>query len=400
MNAQPTTTTEHGAPHRVRDTRAQLPRGAVDIVFVLGSLTMGGAEAQLTSVLEADPGRLQRTRVAIVTLSALHHQTIDTRLAALGVPVHVVDRAASRFPHFLWRLVRCLRALRPRLAHTFLVGSTSTWGRLAAKLAGVPHVLLSDLSLDPAPSAVQRRLDRLLHRLTTRFLPNARAIVARLEREGATPARIVLLRNGVDLARFDPERTASPRASWGVATDAIVVGFLGMFRPEKRPDLLLDALERIAPQQRPDLVVMAGDGALMPALRSRVARDAWLREHCQLLGVVDDAPTFLAGIDLLVLPSDTEGLPNAVLEAHAMGVPVIATDVSDVRELVGDAGAVVAPRDPDALAAAIAHWCARSVHERREAGARGRARVEADFAMPMAAARFWAAHDDLLEPER
>jgi glycosyltransferase involved in cell wall biosynthesis len=373
------------------------PSGAVDVVFVLGSLTMGGAEAQLTSVLEADPGRLARTRVAVVTLSPRRHAGIDARLAALGVPVHVVDRAASGFPGFLWRLVRCFRRLRPRVVHAFLVGSTSTWGRLAAKLAGVPHVLLSDLSLDPAPSAVQRRLDPFLHRLTTRFLPNAHAIVARLEREGAAPERIVLVRNGVDLARFDPDRVTPSRAAWGVAESAVVVGFLGMFRPEKRPDLLLDALERMAPEQRPDLVVMAGDGALMPALRARVEGDAWLREHCRLLGVVDDAPAFLAGLDLLVLPSDTEGLPNAVLEAHAMGVPVVATDVSDVRELVGDAGAVVPAGDGAALATALADWCARPATERRAAGARGRERVRGEFAMPVAAARFWAAHDDLLD---
>ena len=392
---------DHGAASVGRDA---VPRGAVqptsgvvDVVFVLGSLTMGGAEAQLTSVLEADPGRLGRTRVAVVTLTAQRHPGIDARLAALGVPVYVVDRAASGFPGFLWELVRCFRRLRPRVVHTFLVGSTSTWGRLAAKLAGVPHVLLSDLSLDPAPSAVQRRLDPLLHRGTTRFLPNARAIVARLEREGAAPERIVLLRNGVDLARFDPERVTSSRAAWGVADDAVVVGFLGMFRPEKRPDLLLDALDRLVPERRPDLVVMAGDGTLMPQIRERVEHDAWLRECCRLLGVVDDAPAFLAGLDLLVLPSDTEGLPNAVLEAHAMGVPVVATDVSDVRELVGDGGAVVPAGDAAALAAALGDWCTRPAAERRAAGARGRERVRGEFAMPVAAARFWAAHDDLLE---
>ena len=392
---------EHGAATVERDAAprgaVQPPSAVVDVVFVLGSLTMGGAEAQLTSVLEADPRRLGHTRVAVVTLSAQRHPGIDARLTALGVPIYVVDRAASTFPGFIWRLVRCFRRLRPRVVHAFLVGSTSTWGRLAAKLAGVPHVLLSDLSLDPAPSAVQRRLDPLLHRLTTRFLPNARAIVARLEREGAAPERIVLLRNGVDLARFDPDRVASSRAAWGVTDDAVVVGFLGMFRPEKRPDLLIDALDRLAPERRPDLVVMAGDGALMPLVRERVALDAWLRDRCRLLGVVDDPPAFLAGLDLLVLPSDTEGLPNAVLEAHAMGVPVIATDVSDVRELVGDGGAVVPAGDAGALAAAIADWCARPATERRAAGARGRERVRGEFAMPVAAARFWAAHDDLLE---
>ena len=382
--------------HR-RTQPAATDRATVDVVFVLGSLTMGGAEAQLTSVLEADPERLGRTRVAIVALSSERNPGLTARLTALRVPVHVVDRASSGFVGFVWRLVRCFRRLRPRIVHTFLVGSTSTWGRLAAKLAGVPHVLLSDLSLDPEPSLVQRRLDPMLHRVTTRFLPNARAIARRLEREGASAERIVVVRNGVDLRRFDPDRVASGRSAWGVSDDAIVVGFLGMFRREKRPDLLLDALVGLPPERRPDLVVMAGDGALMPSMRARVAADAWLREHCRLLGVIDDVPAFLAGIDLLVLPSDTEGLPNAVLEAHAMRVPVVATDVSDVRELVGDAGLVVPPGDARALGEAVASLVERPAAERARLGALGRARIEAEFAMPIAAARFWAAHDDLLE---
>lgn len=382
---------------RQRPRPAATDRSTVDVVFVLGSLTMGGAEAQLTSVLEADPARLARTRVAIVALSAERHPGLVARLAALGVPVHVVDRASSGFVAFVLRLVRCFRRLRPRIVHTFLVGTTSTWGRAAAKLAGVPHVLLSDLSLDPEPSTVQRRLDPVLHRMTTRFLPNARAIAQRLAREGARADRIVVVRNGVDLRRFDPDRVAPLRSAWGVGVEATVVGFLGMFRREKRPDLLLDALVGLPPERRPDLVAMAGDGALMPAIRARVDADPWLREHCLLLGVIDDVPAFLAAVDVLALPSDTEGLPNAVLEAHAMRVPVVATDVSDVGDLVGEAGLVVPPGDAGALGEAIASLVARPAADRARLGALGRARIEAEFAMPIAAARFWAAHDDLLE---
>jgi glycosyltransferase involved in cell wall biosynthesis len=338
---------------------------------------------------------VRRTGVAIVALTSERHPALVRRLAALDVPVHTIDRAALSFPAFLWALVRCFRQLAPRVVHTFLVGSTSTWGRLAAKLAGVPHVVLSDLSLDPSPSRAQRLIDPWLHRVTSRFLPNARPIVERLAREGAPRDRIVLLRNGIDLERFDPDRVASPRDAWGIAQGETVVGFLGMFRPEKRPDLLLDALLTLPASRRPDRVVMAGDGALMPEVRRRVASDAWLRERCTLLGVVDDSAAFLRGIDVLALPSDTEGLPNAVLEAQAMGVPSVATAVSDVPELVADAGIVVPAGDAERLGEAIAELCAMPADERRELGRRGRRRVVA-YALPGAAERFWAAHEDLL----
>jgi glycosyltransferase involved in cell wall biosynthesis len=366
------------------------------VAFVLAGLTMGGAEAQLTSILEADPARLARVDARVLVLSDVRHPAIVARLEALGVPIDVVDRTARSFPAFLVELVRYFRRTRPDLVHAFLAGTTSTWGRLTAKVAGVRRLVLSDLSLDPPVSRVQRALDPWLHRVTDRFLPNAEAIAARLTRDGAPRARVRVLRNGVDVARFDPARTASPRAAWGVDEAAVVVGFLGMLRPEKRPDLLLDAVLRLPEADRPDLVAIAGDGPLMPALHARVAADPWAARHVRLLGVVADAPGFLAGVDVLVLCSDTEGLPNAVLEAHAMGRPVVATRVSDVPQLIEEPRALVPAGDAAALAEAIRWAVALPAAERAAWGARARARTVADYALPVAAARFWAAHDDLL----
>lgn len=373
-----------------------MPERRDRIVFVLAGLTMGGAEAQLTTILEADPSRLERVEARVLALSPVRHAAIAARLEALGVPVDVVDRTTRSFPAFLAALVGYFRRVRPDLVHAFLAGTPGTWGRAAAKLAGVRRVVFSDLSLDPPVSRVQRLVDPLLHRVTDLFLPNADAIAERLVRAGAPRARVQVLRNGVDLHRFDPSTVASARPGWGVPEGAVVVGFLGMLRPEKRPDLLLDAALRLPEERRPDHVVFAGDGPLMPTLRERVAGDPWAAAHVHLLGVVDDAPAFLAGIDVLVLCSDTEGLPNAVLEAHAMGVPVVATRVSDVPQLIDEPAALVPAGDADALAAAIARAVALPAAERASWGTRARARTVAEFALPTAADRFWAAHDALL----
>ena len=144
--------------------------------------------------------------------------------------------------------------------------------------------------------------------------------------------------------------------------------------------------------------MIAGDGPQAATLRERIAQDAWARDHVRMLGVVGDVPGFLAGIDVLVLPSDTEGLPNAVLEAMAMGVPVVATAVSDVPFLVGSAGEVVPPRDATALAAAVRRLVAASSEERARLGAIGRDRAQREFGIAAAARAFWTAHRALLEP--
>lgn len=373
-----------------------MPDGRPEVVFVLSGLTMGGAEAQLATILEADPDRTRGFAPRVLALSDVRHAAIVERFAALDVPVDVVDRGRHAFPAFLLALVRYFRRRRPRIVHALLAGTAGTWGRVAARLAGVPRVVLSDLSLDPPTSRVQKLVDPIVHRVTDLFLPNATAIAERLVREGAPRSRIVVLRNGVDLERFAPATTRDLRGAWGVADDAFVVGFLGMLRPEKRPDLLLDAVQRLPECDRPQLVAVAGDGPLMPTLRTRVESDRWSSGHVRLLGVVADAPAFLASIDLLVLCSDTEGLPNAVLEAHAMGRPVVATRVSDVPQLIDEPGALVATGDAHALAEAIGRVGAMPPSDRARWGARARKRTVDEFALPAAAARFWDLHEGLL----
>ncbi|MEJ2291388.1 MAG: glycosyltransferase [Deinococcales bacterium] len=368
------------------------------MVLVLGTLVMGGAEAQLASVLEADPRELDRIHLTILTLTTYQEPAIVERLEALRVPVVTIDRESMRFPAYLLALVRFFRRECPDLVHTFLTGSTGTWGRVSARLAGVPRVMHSDLSLTPVYTVTrtQRLLTPLVNVLTDRFLPNATAIAERLERQGVPRRKIVLVRNGVDVERFDPGRARSLRPAWGVPDDAVVAGFLGMLRRVKRPDLLLDAVQALPPERRPDYVVLAGDGELMPALRRRVEGDPWLRERCRLLGVVADAPSFLRSVDFLVLSSDTEGLPNAVLEAMAMARPCVATRVSDVPFLLDDDRWLVEPGDAEGLATAIARMSALPPEERGAMGSALQARARAEFSIDRAAAAFWRAHHELL----
>ncbi len=366
------------------------------VVLVLNSLVLGGAETQLTSLLEADPATLEWIQLELLVVTSRRHPLIVQRLEILGLPITTIDRAQHRFLPFFAALVRYFRQRRPDIVHTVLTGSSGTWGRLAARLAGVPRVMHSDLSLVPNMSSVQRALTPLVDRLTDRFLPNAAAIAERLRRQGVPARKIRLVRNGVDLTRFDPDAATSLRPAWGIAEGAVVAGFLGMFRREKRPELLLEAVLRLPPEDRPDYLVMAGDGELMPELRRRVDADPWLKERCRLLGVVADTPGLLSSIDFLVLTSDTEGLPNAILEAMAMARPAVATRVSDVPFLLGEHGFLVAPGDAQALGDAIARMVQLGAEQRAAMGRALLARARSEFGMENAVRTFWDAHLELL----
>lgn len=369
----------------------------VTITFVLNSLTMGGAEAQLAALVAARPDYARAAKLHIVTMLPNNSPVIEERFRAEGVTWTLIDRTALSFPRFFWRLYRTIRHTRPQIVHTLLRGSTSTWGCLAARLAGVPYVFHSDLSLDPEAhmTRLQKVLQPVVDRMTTRFLPNAEAIAEKHLRSGVPAHKVLVVPNGVDLSRFAPDKAVSARTQWNIPDSAVVAGFLGMFRPEKRPGLLFDALLTLPESERPDYVVMAGDGPLMPELRQRVADHPWLQQRCRLLGVVEDTPAFLAGIDYLVLCSDTEGLPNAVLEAMAMNKPVVATSVSDVHKLIEGVGFLAEPGDAASLAAALGKMQQLTPEARYAMGEVGRARALERYEMKRAAQLFWDAHLDI-----
>ena len=237
-------------------------RDVPHVMFVLSGLTMGGAESQLTSLVEAEAPAAARWRVTVLTLTRARHPELAQRLERRGVRLVLVDRQAASFPRFFARLVRAMRAARPDVVHTLLSGSSGTWGRFAARLAGVPCVAHSDRSLEPVRTRLQAALEPWANRVTDAFFTNADAIAQRLAASGVPARRIAVVPNGVDLGRFAAADGAALRREWGVGATGLVVGYLGMLRPEKRPQLLLDALERMPEAERPARVVYAGDGAL------------------------------------------------------------------------------------------------------------------------------------------
>lgn len=373
------------------------------VLFVISGLNMGGAESQLTSLLEANVPTAQKWRVTLLTIDSARNEELASRLERQGVEIVLVDRSASSFPRFLSKLVRAIRKAKPDVVHTLLSGSSGTWGRVAARLAGVARVVHSDLSLRPDRTRTQQALEPFVNRMTDAFFTNAQAIVSRLKGSGVPADRIEVVTNGVDLTRFAAADGSGLRREWGVADEpdddvsgGLVVGYLGMLRPEKRPQLLLEALELLDESDVPARVVFVGDGELMPKMKQLADSFRWGSERVLLLGVRSDIPAVLAALDVLVLTSDTEGLPNAVIEAMAAARPVIATRVSDVPELVTDNGYVVEPGDAPGLARALTRMLRLTSAERTCLGQAGRKRVEEQYALPVAAEHFWSAHDRVL----
>lgn len=321
------------------------------VAYLIDSLGVGGSERSLVEMLPhlVDAGVEPRLFVLIEPDAGFGEQVRER-----GIPVEAlpsggwIKRART--------LRRELLGWRPGLLHTALFYS-DVLGRVAAAGTGIP-VLSSIVASRYVP---QRRADPRLSRWrleavraidgwTSRHLTDHFHSVSHATRASAVeslkldPERITVIRRGRDPRRFQPspERKRRARERWDIGEADKLVVTVGRHAYQKGQILLLEAVARLVAEGAPvKLVVAGGEGACTPELRRFIAeRD--LDGCVRLAGFVEDVPGLLAAADVFAFPSRIEGLPGAVLEAMAMGLPVVAFDIAALQEIFpGGAGALL-----------------------------------------------------------
>lgn len=225
--------------------------------------------------------------------------------------------------------------------------------------------------------AVDKRLLALYPRLIAVSTEIRRVLI----RAGARPGRVQTILNGIDHRAFrrDPARVPAARAACGLEPGEVAIGALGRLERQKRFDLLLRAFASLRASRPALRLLIAGDGSLRGALEAEAVR-LGLGGSCRFLGHRDDVAAIHHALDLFVQSSDYEGTPNAVLEAMALGTPVVATGAGGTAELALDGvhALVVPPGDAAALARAIAVALDDPLAAARRAEA-ARARVEREL---------------------
>jgi glycosyltransferase involved in cell wall biosynthesis len=225
-------------------------------------------------------------------------------------------------------------------------------GVLVGRLAGVPWVIRTRNNLGYNLTPWQRRLSALLARLSDATITNSQACrQALLASEGPRPASVLVLENGVDLARFARIPNISGRGS------VRRVGVVANLRPVKQLHLFIDAAARLASDFPEVRFEIGGEGELRGELARQIT-ECGLEGRCTLTGVVTDVPAFLARLDVAVLCSRSEGMSNALLEYMAAGRAIVATAVGGNVELIeqGVSGLLVPPGDAAVLADAIRRY--------------------------------------------
>jgi L-malate glycosyltransferase len=330
--------------------RQRLP---VPIALVLNSFNAGGTEHQMTELICRLDRRLFDVHVACLSSRGV----LRTRLEAASInPTEFPLRSLKSFDTVrqLRRFVRWCQDRRVRVVHACDFYS-NVFALPAATIARVPIRVGSrrDVTI-PDRSPGQMLLQRLSYQLAHRVIANSAAAAERLIEEGVHPAKVVTISNGLDVERFAARKhRASPRGPRVVTTVANL-------RPGKGHDVLLRAAARLVRRVPGIRFRIIGDGPRRRDLQ-RQAVALRISSHVDFLGYRSDVPELLRSSDVFALPSLMEASPNALLEAMAAGVPIVATHVGGIPEAIEHerSGILVPPGDDRALAAGIARLMKR-----------------------------------------
>ncbi len=352
------------------------PTQPVAIALVITDLDVGGAERALTMLAtRLDPKRWQIRVFCLGSAGRLVQVIRDANIpcecleADRRNPVQVIARLAIR-----------LRQFHPKLVQSFMFHANLA-SRLAAPWAHWPWVV-AGLRVAERQKRWHLILDRLTAPLTTGSVCVSQGVLRFSHQVGRlSPARLTMIPNGIDPCAFDLA-TAIPRTEIGVPDHAHLALYIGRLDPQKGLPDLLNAARRVVTQDIDWHLALAGDGPDRSWLLEQIASEPCLRERVHWLGQFDNVPGLLKTANVLVLASLWEGMPNAVLEAMAAGLPVIGTAIEGTEDLVvtDETGWLVPPGDPEALSLALLE-AAASPDRCLQYGQQGRLRIEREFSL-------------------
>ena len=354
---------------------------------------MGGGEIQLLRIIRGCVRAGWDVRVLCPPGADL-----GDRASAEGAHVQRVDMRLHALPALIAR-VQALAADADIIEGTgYLTGIVV---RCAARRGAriINHVAVQPFARTPeGGSALTRAVRRLVHAVTLArvdaFIAVSEAIVLALQATGVPRDRITLVRRGTDLQALEVA-AASPLPVMLPPGDGPLVGCVARLEPVKGVQHFVSAAVRLASARTDARFVVAGAGSQAQALAEQIP--VGLRDRVVLLGDVRPVEPITAKLVVLVLPSIAEGLPGALFEAGALGVPVVATAVGGIPEVVVDGvtGILVPPQDPAALADAIASLL-DDPERARAMGEAGRQRVEQHFTVERMVAETLALYEELL----
>jgi sugar transferase (PEP-CTERM/EpsH1 system associated) len=352
----------------VRDFRQPARHGRLSVVHLVLSLNIGGLEMVVLNLVQ----HIDRSRFHVRVLCLQELGLLADRCRAMGIPIESLECRQQSKIQTLKRLKRRLAALRPDILHTHNP-SPHIFGAVAARLTGVPVVIHTKHGRNYPSAFISVALNRLAASLSDSVVAvseDAGRVASQVER---IPARkLLVIRNGIELPPCPASSTANP-------TQGKRAVHVARLHPIKDQATLLRAARIVADVEPTFHLDIVGDGPAAAELATLTGR-LNLSQHVRFLGYRSDVEAMLAGADMFVLSSVSEGISLTLLEAMAAGLAVVATDVGGNREVIArsETGLLVTAQSPEALAEAILTLL-RDPALARAMGQAGRQRVERLF---------------------
>jgi glycosyltransferase involved in cell wall biosynthesis len=361
---------------------------------LIDSLSFGGAELLLGDL--ARGGTAHGIELSVAHLYAADDSPSAVRLRAAGVEPQLLAVGGLLDPRSLRRVRAHLAAQRPDVVHTHLQYA-DVLGGAAARTLGLPAVCTLHV-LDAAAGARDRVRARLA--ATARRRCHARVLTvsdhlraAYLAGRADRGAHVLTVHNGV-AARAEAGAGRRVRAELGIGPEELVVAMVAVLRPGKGHEVAIAAVDALRPTMPGLRLLIAGDGPARPHVAAAAAR---LGDGALMAGHRADVMALLDAVDVLLHPSAADAFPTILLEALAAGVPIVATAVGGIPEIVEDGrSGLLVPPPPDArvIVAPLARLL-RDAGLRRELAARGRERFEAEFSAERWGGRLRAVYDEV-----
>lgn len=357
------------------------------VVHVISGLDVGGAEMMLLKLLAT----LDRAVFEPEVISLRPGGQCRTLFEAQNIPVHSLSITKGvPSPASILALRRLGRDLDPDVVQGWMYHGNLAAVLLARFARGKPALYwnirhsVADLGLEKPATRLAIRAGGLLSRKPQRIIFNSATSLGQHESLGYPRNKGLMIPNGFDLDRFRPSPSARTelRRELGLDPETALVGVAARRHPLKGHEDFLEAAARLTGAPRPVAFALAGQGVtfedrpLMDLIKS-----LGLEGQVFLLGPRQDMPAFMAGLDLLCVPSLGEAFPNVLGEAMACEVPCVATDVGDSRHIIADTGRAVPPGLPDALAAAMGELLDLDSAARTELGGRCRSRIRENYSL-------------------
>jgi glycosyltransferase involved in cell wall biosynthesis len=333
------------------------PARKYKIVYVIDGLSMGGAERLMVPILKY----LSRTDfdAYVCALQSKDGNPMADEIRALGIPVRCLDIKHLRDRHALPRLIKYLREVDADLVHTQLEFA-NILGNISAKFLHLPSVctihVMPSLDVKPKLKLHQRAEWFILRYFCDQVISvSEEARQYHLDISGARSSQVSTIYNGIDLSNFlnldrELERT-NVRTELGIPMDAIVLTTVAVLRPQKGIQFMIRALHALLASNPNAYYLIVGSGSHQNVLLEEVDK-AGVKNRVIFAGMRKDIARLLAASDVFVLPTLTEALPTVLAEAMAAKLPIIASRVGGVPEMVmdGQNGCLVEPEDVDGLA--------------------------------------------------